>query len=259
MEDLSDKKAIVTGGGSGIGRKICQLFAQAGATLVIPDIDLEGAEQTAQLIAQYGQETLPLKTDVSNPEEVDKLFAKTLRFCGRVDILINNAGVSHPTQSILELDLAHVDKVFNVDYKGVYLCSRRAGQEMIKGSGGCILNISSIAGITPLPLTMYGPMKSAVNMLTRILAREWAKDHVRVNAIAPGYVLTPLIQEMIDKGLRNPDLIIEHTPMKKMLGTEDIAQSALFLCSDAARNITGAILPVDGGWLSDGGWVAYNR
>ena len=259
MTDLSDKVAVVTGGGSGIGKEICRSFAQAGATVVIPDISLEDAEGTAELVEEQGQKALALQTDVSRQQDVDDLFLKALSVFGKVDILINNAGVSHPTQSILELDTAYVDKVFNVDYKGVYLCSRRAGREMVKGKGGCILNISSIAGITPLPLAMYGPMKSAVNMLTRILARDWAAQHVRVNAIAPGYVLTPLIQEMIDTGLRNPDLIIEQTPMKKMLAPEDIAQAALFLCSDAARHITGAVLPIDAGWLSDGGWAAYNQ
>ena len=259
MVDFSDKVVIVTGGGSGIGKEICLLFAQAGASLVIPDINFESAETTARQAEKLGPKALALKTDVSNQEDVDDLFLKTLSTYGKVDILINNAGVSHPTQSILDLDTAYVDKVFNVDYKGVYLCSRRAGQEMVKGDGGCILNISSIAGITPLPLAMYGPMKSAVNMLTRILAREWAAKNVRVNAIAPGYVLTPLIQEMIDKGQRNPDLIIKQTPMKKMVATDDIAQAALFLCSENAKHITGTVLPIDAGWLSDGGWAAYNR
>ena len=259
MTDLSGKVAVVTGGGSGIGKEICRFFAQAGATIVIPDINLEDAEGTAQLVEEQGQKALAMQTDVSRQQDVDNLFLKALSVFGKVDILINNAGVSHPTQSILELDTAYVDKVFNVDYKGVYLCSRRAGQEMVKGKGGCILNISSIAGITPLPLAMYGPMKSAVNMLTRILARDLAAHHVRVNAIAPGYVLTPLIQEMIDTGLRNPDLIIKQTPMKKMLAPEDIAQAALFFCSDNAKHITGAVLPIDAGWLSDGGWAAYNQ
>ena len=258
MEELRGKRVIVTGGGSGIGREICRVFAQAGATLVIPDIDLAGAENTAHIVEQFGQKALALRIDVSKIEEVDDLFNQALSFCGRVDVLVNNAGVSHPTQSILELDTAHIDRVFNTDYKGVYLCSRRAGQEMLKQHKGCILNISSIAGMTPLPLAMYGPMKSAVNMLTRILAREWADQGIRVNAIAPGYVLTPLIQEMIEKGLRNPDLIIDHTPMKTMLEPNDVAQAALFLISEKAGNITGAILPVDAGWLSDGGWTAYN-
>jgi NAD(P)-dependent dehydrogenase (short-subunit alcohol dehydrogenase family) len=102
-------------------------------------------------------------------------------------------------------------------------------------------------------------MKSAVNMLTRILAREWAQNNIRVNAIAPGYVLTPLIKDMIESGQRNPDLIINRTPMKKMLDPADIAEAALYLASESARHITGIILPVDGGWLSDGGWSAYNR
>jgi NAD(P)-dependent dehydrogenase (short-subunit alcohol dehydrogenase family) len=173
-----------------------------------------------------------------------------------LDILVNNAGVTHPAQSILDLDLDLLDRVFAVDFKGVYLCSRTGGRAML-AKGGVILNISSIAGLTPLPLPVYGPMKSAVNMLTRILAREWAECGIRVNAIAPGYVLTPLIQGLIDKGLRNPGRIIERTPMKTMLSPEDIAAAALFLASDAARHITGAVLPVDAGWTADGGWSAY--
>ena len=174
-----------------------------------------------------------------------------------LDILVNNAGVSHPAQSILDLDLDLLDRVFAVDFKGVYLCSRAGGKAMLAKGGGVILNISSIAGLTPLPLPVYGPMKSAVNMLTRILAREWAEWGIRVNAIAPGYVLTPLIQGLIDKGLRNPGLIIERTPMKTMLSPQDIAAAALFLSSDAARHITGAVLPADAGWITDGGWSAY--
>jgi NAD(P)-dependent dehydrogenase (short-subunit alcohol dehydrogenase family) len=113
--------------------------------------------------------------------------------------------------------------------------------------------------MTPMPLLVYGPMKAAVNMLTRILAREWAGHRIRVNAVAPGYVLTPLIQKMIETGQRDPSLIIRRTPMKTMLDPRDIARAVLFLCSPAARFITGAVLPVDAGWLTDGGWTAYPR
>ena len=109
-----------------------------------------------------------------------------------MDILINNAGITHPSVSILDLDLAYLDNVFNTDFMGVYLCSRRAGKEMVPQKSGCIINISSNTGVVPLPVVVYEPMKSAVNMLTRTLAREWARHGVRVNAIAPGYVVTPL-------------------------------------------------------------------
>ncbi|MGC9324942.1 MAG: SDR family NAD(P)-dependent oxidoreductase, partial [Desulfomonilia bacterium] len=178
---------------------------------------------------------------------------------GRVDILVNNAGTTHPTQSIFDLDLEYVDRIFDVDYKGLYLCCRRAGKEMVAQGSGCVINISSIAALTPLPLVMYGPMKSAVNMLTRILAREWADRNVRVNAIAPGYVLTPLIQGMIDSGQRDPKTLLDRIPMHSMMDPEDIAQASVFLASDDARFITGVILPIDGGWLTDGGWSAYGK
>jgi NAD(P)-dependent dehydrogenase (short-subunit alcohol dehydrogenase family) len=259
MKALEDQVAIITGGASGIGKTISMAFAEAGATVVIPDLDAEGAEATSREIKSLGQKSFSIESDVANPDHVDLIFDKTLDAYGKIDILVNNAGTTHPTVSILDLGLEYVDKIFAVDFKGVYLCCRRAGREMIDQKKGCILNISSIAGLTPLPLIMYGPMKSAVNMLTRILAREWAEYNVRVNAIAPGYVLTPLIKKMIENGQRNPNLIIEQTPMKKMLDPIDVAKAALFLVSPEARYITGTVVPVDGGWLSDGGWAAYKQ
>lgn len=259
MKVLEGQVAIITGGASGIGKTMSMAFAEAGATVVIPDLDAEGAAATSREIESLGQKTLSIEADVANPGHVDLIIENTLDEYGKIDILVNNAGTTHPTVSILDLDLEYVDKIFAVDFKGVYLCCRRAGREMMRQKNGCIINISSIAGLTPLPLIMYGPMKSAVNMLTRILAREWAQYHVRVNAIAPGYVLTPLIKGMIKTGQRDPSLIIERTPMKKMLDPIDIAKAALFLVSPGARYITGAVLPVDGGWLTDGGWTAYKQ
>ncbi|RJR18479.1 MAG: glucose 1-dehydrogenase [Desulfobacteraceae bacterium] len=258
-EELKGKIAIVTGGGAGIGRAISIALAGAGAHVVIPDLNLYDANGTAEIISKTGGEALPLEADISDPACVDLVFDKAKERYGCVDILINNAGTTHPAVSILDLDLSFVESIFAVDYKGLYLCCRRAVKEMSLAKGGSIVNISSIAGLTPLPLVMYGPMKSAVNMLTRILAREWAHCNIRVNAIAPGYVLTPLMEGMINRGLRDPSLIIERTPMKAMLLPEDIAEASLFLVSPKASHITGTILTVDGGWTSDGGWTAYPR
>jgi NAD(P)-dependent dehydrogenase (short-subunit alcohol dehydrogenase family) len=254
---LKGKAAVVTGAGAGIGRAIAIAFAGEGAAILAADLDIEAARETANMITTAGGWASSIQADVSAPDQVEAMVNMALLDMNGLDILVNNAGVTHPAQSILDLDLDLLDRVFAVDFKGVYLCSRAGGKAMLAKSGGVILNISSIAGLTPLPLPVYGPMKSAVNMLTRILAREWAESGIRVNAIAPGYVLTPLIQGLIDKGLRNPGLIIERTPMKTMLSPEDIADAALFLVSDAARHITGAVLPVDAGWISDGGWSAY--
>lgn len=259
MKILTDQIAVVTGGGSGIGRVISQFFAANGARVAVIDLNRETAAETVDAIRATGGIATAIEANVTVLADVDRIFDVTREALGDVDILINNAGVTHPTESILDLDLDYVDRVFAVDYKGVFLCSRVAGQSMTRRNCGCIINISSIAGLTPLPLVMYGPMKSAVNMLTRILAREWAAHNIRVNAIAPGYVLTPLISKMIDNGQRNPDLILDRTPMKTMLDPQDIADAALFLASPSARYITGTILPVDAGWISDGGWSAYGK
>jgi len=254
---LEGKTAVVTGAGAGIGRAIAIAFAGEGASILAADVNIEAARETARLIEAAGGRARFLQADVSAPDQVEAMVNMALAEMSGLDILVNNAGVTHPAQSILDLDLDHLDRVFAVDFKGVYLCSRAGGKAMLAKGGGVILNISSIAGLTPLPLPVYGPMKSAVNMLTCILAREWAECGIRVNAIAPGYVVTPLIQGLIDKGLRNPGLIIERTPMKTMLSPEDIADAGLFLASDAAKHITGAVLPADAGWISDGGWSAY--
>lgn len=253
---LEGKAAVVTGAGAGIGRAIAIAFAGEGAVILAADVNIEAARETVNLVEAAGGRARSVQTDVSVPDQVEAMVDMAFSEMNGLDILVNNAGVSHPAQSILDLDLDLLDRVFAVDFKGVYLCSRAGGKAML-AKGGVILNISSIAGLTPLPLPVYGPMKSAVNMLTRILARDWAECGIRVNAIAPGYVLTPLIQGLIDKGLRNPGLIIERTPMKTMLSPEDIAAAALFLASDAAKHITGAVLPVDAGWTADGGWSAY--
>jgi NAD(P)-dependent dehydrogenase (short-subunit alcohol dehydrogenase family) len=257
MKSLEGSVAIITGAGDGIGQAIAVAFAKEGATIVVPDLNLEAAGRTAREIKDLGQRSLAIEADVSKHDQVEKIFDQTIDRFGKIDILVNNAGISHPAESILDLDLEYLDKVFAVDYKGVYLCSRRAGHEMLQKKSGCIINISSIAGLTPLPLPVYGPMKSAVNMLTRVLAREWAQYNVRVNAIAPGYVLTPLLKGMIESGQRDPDLLLERIPMGSMIDPMDIAKTAVFLASHQARYITGTIVPVDGGWLADGGWSAY--
>ncbi len=255
--DFHGKVAVVTGAGMGIGRAIALAFARKGAQLAILDVNEEAAEETCAQVRKAGCQCLVCETDVSQEQSVDQAVAKIVSELGQIDILINNAGVSHPAISILELDVEFFHKVMDVDLKGVWLCARRVGQEMVARGTGSMVNVASVAGLTSLPLPVYGPAKSAVIMLTQILARDWASRGVRVNAIAPGYVLTPLLQGMIDKGLRSADTILSAVPMKEFIMPEDIGNAALFLCSDLARFITGATLPVDAGFLSSGGWAAY--
>jgi len=255
--NLSGKIAIVTGGGMGIGKAIALTFAKAGANISIPDIDLGAAKQTAMEVQALGRKGIAIKADVSVKDEVDTLVNETVEAFGKIDLLVNNAGITQLPVSILKLDMDVWERVTDVDYKGVYLCCRRAGREMVKQRSGGVINISSIVGMASLPLVAYGPAKSAVIMLTKILAAEWGKYNVRVNAIAPGYTLTPLLKERIERGERDPELLKRRTPMGGLIEPEDIAEAALFLASDKARYITGVTLPVDGGFLADGGWIAY--
>jgi NAD(P)-dependent dehydrogenase (short-subunit alcohol dehydrogenase family) len=257
--ELKGKVAVVTGGGMGIGQAIALALAEEGARVAIWDINIQAAKGAAPEIEGKGQAVLVCEADVSKVSAVDMATDQTLERFGHIDILINNAGISHPALSILELDLEFLDKVYDVDFKGLYLCSRRIGKEMVRQHSGVIVNIASVVGLTPVPLVVYGPVKSAVIMLTQILAREWAQKGIRVNAIAPGYILTPLLQGMFDKGLRNPDTIMSHIPMRKFIMPSDIADAAVFLCSEKSKFITGVTLPVDAGFSCEGGWRAYGH
>ena len=255
--EFTGKVAIVTGGGSGIGETIAQVFAREGADIVVGDVNLASAEKVIEEIARTGKKGMAVKMDVSLKVDVDRLADETLRAFGKIDILINNAGITQLPLSILDLDLETWQRVTDIDYKGTYLCSRRIGREMVRQKSGSIINISSIVGLASAPLVAYSPAKSAVIMLTKILATEWGRFNVRVNAIAPGYTLTPLLKGMIERGERNPEMILKRTPMGRMVEPEDIANAALFLASDKARCITGVTLPVDAGFLADGAWTVY--
>ncbi|MCX5908748.1 MAG: SDR family NAD(P)-dependent oxidoreductase, partial [Deltaproteobacteria bacterium] len=208
-------------------------------------------------IEAMGRKGLAVRMDVSAKEDVDRLAEETLKAFGKVDILVNNAGITQLPLSILDLDIETWQKVTDIDYKGTYLCSRRIGKEMVNQKSGSVINIASITGLASAPLVAYGPAKSAVIMLTKILASEWGRFNVRVNCIAPGYTLTPLMRGMIERGERDPKTILQRTPMGKLVEPEDIAHAALFLSSEKARLINGVVLPVDAGMVADGVWSAY--
>jgi len=254
---LENKTVIVTGGGSGIGRETALAFAKEGCNILIGDIDLDAARKVVGEIQEKEQAARAVQVDVSSESDVDLMVQTALEEFKKVDVLINNAGITQLPQSILDLPLESFQRVTDIDYKGVYLCSRRVGKEMIGQREGCVINISSIAGLVSLPLVVYGPAKSAIIMLTKILATEWGRYNVRVNAIAPGYTLTPLLKNMIERGERDPKKLIERTPMGNLIEPVDIANAAIFLASAKARYITGVTLPVDGGFVADGGWEAY--
>lgn len=247
---LEGKAAIVTGSTRGIGRAIAEGMAGAGASVVVNGRNAQSTQKAASEIAAGGSKCLAVAADVSKADDVERLIKTTISSFGRLDILVNNAGISpyfKPAESVTE---AEFDEIMKVNLKSVFLCCQAAGRVMIPQESGRIINISSIAGQVALPkLLAYTTAKGAINQLTRVLAVEWARYGIRVNAIAPAYMETDLT-----KGLRdNPrlhDELIRQVPLGRLGEASEVAGAAIYLASDAASYVTGHVLNVDGGWLS---------
>lgn len=247
---LKERSAIVTGGGSGIGKRIALKFAEKGADIVVADVNLDSALQTVAQIEQMSRRAVALRTDVSNKNQVLAMKEKALNEYGKIDILVNNAGAMSPPVPIEELAEEDWDHVIAVNLKGVFLCSQAIGREMISRRKGCILNIASVSGHGPYPTGgAYSSSKGAVVMLTQQLALEWAQYNIRVNSISPGMIRTPLNE----KSLNDKDVYegrINLVPLHRIGDPEDIANAAAFLVSDDASFITGTDLFVDGGFMT---------
>jgi NAD(P)-dependent dehydrogenase (short-subunit alcohol dehydrogenase family) len=250
---LLNKIGIITGAGSGIGKATALACAREGADIVVFDLKPETAEETVSEVQGIGRRGLAVGGDVTREADIDQLVEQTLRQFGRIDFLVNNAGVADQIVPTIEQPLAGWERVLDIHLKGMYLCCRRAGQQMLRQMGGSIVSISSVAGFVGFPMrTAYGPAKAGIAQLSRVLAVEWAMYNIRVNAIAPGFVQTPLVDAVIRAGKLEEKRIAERTPMGRLARPEEIASAAVFLLSDEASYITGVTLPVDGGFLAHG-------
>jgi NAD(P)-dependent dehydrogenase (short-subunit alcohol dehydrogenase family) len=250
---LQDKVGVITGAGSGIGKATALACAREGAHVVVFDLNREAAETTARELTGIGRRALAVGGDVTSEADIDRLTEAAMREFGRIDLLVNNAGVADQIVPTLEQSVQTWERVMDIHLKGMYLCCRRAGREMVRQMEGRIVSISSVAGMVGFPMrTAYGPAKAGIAHLTRVLAVEWAKYNVRVNAIAPGYVRTPLVARVIDDGKLDEKHIVDRTPLGRLARPEEIAAAAVFLLSDEASYITGVTLPVDGGYLAYG-------
>jgi NAD(P)-dependent dehydrogenase (short-subunit alcohol dehydrogenase family) len=250
---LANKIGIITGAGSGIGRATALACAREGADIVVFDLNSEAAEATVRELKGLGRRALAVTGDVTKEADIDRLTEVTLREFGRIDLLMNNAGVADQIVPTLEQSIQSWERVMDIHLKGMYLCCRRIGREMLRQMEGRIVSVSSVAGFVGFPMrTAYGPAKAGIAHLTRVLAVEWASYHIRVNAIAPGYVRTPLVENIIQEGKLEEKRLVECTPMGRLARPEEIAAAAVFLFSDDASYITGVTLPVDGGYLAYG-------
>lgn len=247
---LKDKVALITGGGRGLGRAIALAFAKEGADIVISEIDMPAAERVSGEVKTLGRHSLAIKADVTNKMEIEEVVKAILNIkeLGKIDILVNNAGVAMVRPSE-ELEEADWDKGLNIDLKGVFLYSQVVGKEMSRQKRGNIINIASIYGLFGVPArASYCSAKAGVISLTKVLACEWARYNINVNAIAPGFIRTDMVKDLIKRGIFDEKAVAGRTPAGRLGEPEEIANAAVFLASDESSYITGHTLVIDGGW-----------
>ena len=252
MFELKGKMAVVTGAGSGIGAAIARVFAARGAQVAVVDRDEPSARQVAAEIVQQGGEAAAYRCDVSLPDDVARLFATIAGAHPRLDILVNNAGIAH-VGTVETTTPDDMDRLFRVNVLGVYLCSRAAVPIMLAQGGGVILNMCSIAALVGIvDRFAYSMTKGAVLTMTRSVAADYVKRGIRCNCVCPGRVHTPFVDGYLAKNYpgREQEMmkaLSEYQPIGRMGQPDEIAQLALYLCSDEASFITGAAYPIDGG------------
>ncbi|HUF54869.1 MAG TPA: SDR family NAD(P)-dependent oxidoreductase [Dehalococcoidia bacterium] len=256
---LKDRVAIITGGGSGIGRGVAERFAKEGAKLMLVDLNPEGLAETNRLTSEAGAETETFEADVSQTDEVEAFFAKTVECFGRVDICVNNAGIGNPPAPLVAMTDEGFDRTIAVNLRGVFLCMRAAGRQMLaQGGGGRIISVSSQAGKTGFAfLGPYCATKAGVILMTKAMAKEVGASQITVNAVCPGTIDTPLLRGTLDPILKASGQTLEQwalsqpnmppIPLNRVGYPKDVANLITFLASDDADYMTGQAINISGG------------
>lgn len=252
--DLTGQLAIITGGGSGLGRSMAVGFAWYGANVVCADVNIQGAEETAELVRKEGQEALAVCCDVTNQENVDNLVAVTMEKFSTIDILVNSAGITKhvPPSDFLMKDWMHI---INVNLKGTFMCCQAVGRIMEKNKKGNIINITSLLGVIGVGggNSAYCASKAGIIGMTRDLAIEWALCGIRVNAIAPCPFKTPMLDKAIEESPDPEPLVAgikSRIPMGRIGESDEIIGTAVYLASEASSMVTGHVVHLDGGYLA---------
>lgn len=248
--DLTGKTAVITGGGRGIGRAIAEEFAKRGANIILAGRDKNTLEQAQVDLSKYETQVNIHTVDVAQSDAVSTFHKNVMEQCGRVDVLVNNAGISPVYAPLNRTSDEDWLKLQNVNLSGVFYCCKAFGTSMIENGSGSIINISSVAGHVGLEKqAAYCATKGGVEQLTKGTSLDWADKGVRVNSIAYGFVETDLTQ-----GLRDHDILsaklLERTPMGRFAKLEEVSGAAVFLASDASSYVTGTSIVVDGGWTA---------
>ena len=247
MFDLSGEKAIVTGAARGLGEQMSLALAEAGADVAVVDVNIDAGHRVAEHIRDIGRDSIAIKADVTKVADVENMVKVAKDRFGKIDILINNAGITINVPAE-EMSKEEWDRVVEVNLTGVFLCAQTVGKEMIRQKKGNIINISSMSALIanrPQPQISYNASKAGVIMVTKSLASEWRKYNIRVNAIAPGYMRTPLVDKVFPKYGKGWSSL---TPMGRVGDPSEIKGSALFLASRASSFVTGSVLVMDGGY-----------
>jgi 2-keto-3-deoxy-L-fuconate dehydrogenase len=253
--NLAGKTAVITGGGSGIGRSISTLFARQGASVYILELNQEAAAQTLDDITEQGGKASSFACNVSNQAEVASAFDAIRQQTGRIDIVVNNAGIAH-VGNIEQTTEADLDRIYQVNVKGVYNGMLAAVKHMQETGGGVILNMASVASVIGIPDRFaYSMSKGAVLTMTYSVARDYLKSNIRCNCVAPGRVHTPFVDGFLKKNYPGQeqemfDKLSKTQPIGRMGTPDEIAALALYLCSDEAAFITGTNYPIDGGFIT---------
>jgi NAD(P)-dependent dehydrogenase (short-subunit alcohol dehydrogenase family) len=246
--NFKGKVAFVTGAASGIGRATAIAFALEGASVVVADISEQGSHETTDFIKEAGERALPVKCDVSQTEDVKSCLEQAIETFGRLDFTFNNAGVEQKMALTAELAVEEWDRVVDTDLRGVFLCLKHEIPLMLKQGGGAIVNTSSGAGVKGFKAeAAYVAAKHGVVGLTKAAALDYAQSNIRINAVAPGMIDTPMIQRFSGGTPEGRQAMISQEPVGSMGQPEEIASAVLWLCSDAASFVTGHTMVVDGG------------
>lgn len=248
--DLTGKVAIVTGAGRGLGYYIALGLAKYGADVVICSRTTSELEKAGAEIEKLGRRVLVQRMDITNIPDIDAMVRKTTKAFSRIDILVNNAGINIPQEAV-EVTEEAWDTIIDTNLKGLFFCAQAVGKVMVQQKSGKIINISSQAGsVGIIYRAAYCSSKAGVNLLTKVLAIEWAQHNIKVNAIAPTFIETPLAKAMFEEKEGFREFVLGNIPLGRIGKPEDVVGAAIYLASDASDLVTGHVLLIDGGWTA---------